>query len=581
MNKKPMQSRLDNTIDDLIKSVENTGKISVATPETAEAFTDKMTEIEIREKERATEGMAGQLGFPYINLKGFPIASDYLRLIPKEKSKELKAICFFKDDNSIKLAAVDPEVAGLKDVISQLREKFFNIRIDLFLITEHSFQCAYKLYEHVHIPKQIKRGVEISQDDIDKYRREIKSFRQISGKLKGANVTQIFTIILAGAISSRSSDVHIETEDKEIVVRYRIDGVLQKVATIRKEDWTKIISRVKLLAGLKLNITTVPQDGHITIYLTGDKIDVRVSTLPTAYGESIVMRLLMSSAAGISYEELGIRGRACEQIKQEIEKPNGMIITTGPTGSGKTTTLYSFLKVLNTPGNKIITLEDPIEYHIEGVNQSQVDRSKDYDFARGLRSILRQDPNIIMVGEIRDKETADVAIQAALTGHLVLSTVHTNDAAGAVPRFLAMGVKPFLLAPALNAVMAQRLVRRICEHCKEKADLDQATQERIKNILAAIPANSGYKVDLGKELVFYQGRGCEQCHDLGYHGRIGIYEIFVMTKEIEKVIISSEISEYQMKELAVKNGMISMVQDGLLKALDGITSVDEVFRVAQ
>ena len=573
--------RDNNTIADLIKSAKAKDRVPVSSEETAQAFTEKMTEIEIKEKERAAEARAMQQGLSYINLRGFPIASDYLKLISKEKSKQLKVISFYKDHRSIKIAVVNPDDPGLLELQQGFQKQFVKIQVEMFLTSEYSFGKAYELYEHVHVPKQVKKGLEISQEDIEKYSKEIQSFRQLSEKLKGASITQIFTLILAGAIQAKSSDVHIETEEDKIIVRYRIDGVLHNVATIRKQDWPKIISRVKLLAGLKLNITTVPQDGRISIYLTKERIDVRVSTLPTAFGESVVMRLLMSSAIGIGFEELGIRGLAFEQIAKEIKKPNGMIITTGPTGSGKTTTLYAFLNQLNTPETKIITLEDPIEYQMEGVNQSQIDHSKKYDFAKGLRSILRQDPDIIMVGEIRDKETAEVAIQAALTGHLVLSTIHTNDAAGAVPRFIAMGVKPFLLAPALNAIMAQRLVRRICEGCKEKVDLDQQTQERIKNILGAIPEKSGYKVDLNKEMTFYKGKGCDKCHNLGYKGRIGIYEIFIMNKEIEKIIISEEVSEYRMKELATEAGMITMVQDGLLKAVDGITSVEEVFRVAQ
>jgi len=573
-----MKQPTNKNIDDLLKEQ---GKVAVSSEETAEAFEEKMSEIEIKEKETATEHLANELGLPYINLQGFPIASDFLRIISKEQALQLKAICFFKDAKSMKIAVVDPDQPKLQQIFAEFKEIFYDIRIDLFLITEHSFNLAYKLYEHVHVTKNIKRGVEISEEDIAKYRQQLKSFRQLSDMLRGANATKIFTMVLAGAIQAKSSDIHIETEENELVVRYRIDGVLQKVATIRKEEWPKIVSRAKLLAGLKLNITTVPQDGRISIFLKDEKIDVRVSTLPTAFGESIVMRLLMSSAASIDYNKLGITGRSSEEIKREIAKPNGMIITTGPTGSGKTTTLYAFLNKLNTPENKIITLEDPIEYQIEGVNQSQVDSGKDYNFARGLRSILRQDPDIIMVGEIRDKETAEVAIQAALTGHLVLSTIHTNDAAGAVPRFIAMGVKPFLLAPALNAVIAQRLVRKLCPYCKEKADLDQETRERVQNILAAIPAKSGIRIDLNKNLVFYNSRGCDKCHQIGYQGRIGIFEIFTITPEIEEVIIKESSSEHRMKELAVGNGMITMVQDGLLKALEGLTSVEEVFRVSK
>ncbi len=295
------------------------------------------------------------------------------------------------------------------------------------------------------------------------------------------------------------------------------------------------------------------------------------------------MRLLMSSAVGISFEQLGLRGRAFEQLKTEIEKPNGMIITTGPTGSGKTTTLYAILNKLNNPETKIITIEDPIEYKLEGINQSQIDPSKNYTFANGLRSILRQDPDIIMVGEIRDLETAEIAINASLTGHLVISTLHTNDAAGSVPRLLAMEVKSFLLAPSINAMIGQRLVRRICTDCKMETELDSQTMSRVMKIMSEIPEKSGFRIAAEelKKIKFYKGAGCEQCQGLGYKGRIGIYEIMVMNKEVESLILSGHVSEYDMRAISAKNGMITMIQDGLLKATEGITTAEEVFRVAK
>ncbi|MDP3793827.1 MAG: GspE/PulE family protein, partial [Candidatus Uhrbacteria bacterium] len=331
----------------------------------------------------------------------------------------------------------------------------------------------------------------------------------------------------------------------------------------------------------KINIEDAPQDGRITIYLGKEKIDIRVSFLPTAFGESVVMRILRPTAIALEFDSLGIRGTALERLKREIARPNGMIITTGPTGSGKTTTLYAVLKKLNQPDVKIITLEDPIEYKLEGINQSQIEHSKNYGFAQGLRSILRQDPDVVMVGEIRDLETADIAIQAALTGHLVLSTIHTNSASGAIPRFMSMGVKPFLLAPALNAVIAQRLVRRLCKDCKEPVTLAPDVLKQVKQILSSIPQAAGEKsMDLDTLKFMGLGKGCDTCGHFGYKGRVGIYEIFTMNKEIEKIILSTEVSEYQIQELAVKEGMLTMAQDGLLKAADGFISVDEVLSVA-
>ncbi len=355
------------------------------------------------------------------------------------------------------------------------------------------------------------------------------------------------------------------------------------MAQLDSKLWPQVVARIKLVAKLKINIEDRPQDGRFTIFMTDEKIDVRTSTLPTAYGESVVMRLLMSSAIGLAFEDLGLRGKAFEALKIEITKPNGMIVTTGPTGSGKTTTLYAVLNKLNDPGTKIITIEDPVEYKLEGINQSQVNPSKKYTFANGLRSILRQDPDIVMVGEVRDLETAEVAINAALTGHLVITTLHTNDAAGTIPRLLSMEVKPFLLAPAINAMIGQRLVRKICDSCKEEAELDNRTISRVMDILSEIPDESGVKIskeDL-KHLKFFKGGGCEECQGLGYKGRVGIFEVMTMNKEVETLILTSHVSEYDMRNIAIKNGMITMIQDGLLKASDGITTVDEVFRVAK
>lgn len=571
------------TISDLLNKSDDEPeekKIRVSSEETEKKLEDKIKEIKIKEREKIVEEQAAASSLGYINLKGFAIDPGVLGLIPEKKAKEIQVVCFLRKGNQLQIAVVDPDNPKIPEIIEEIKEKFPEIGIELYLISEFSFQHAVKLYAAIPKIKKVEGGVEITEEELNRAKSEIKSFRDLDEKLKGVSLTEMMTIILAGAIQARSSDIHIEAEEKDIKVRYRIDGVLQDVAILGKEVWPKLISRIKVISGLKINITDKPQDGRITIYLTDDKIDVRVSALPTAYGESVVMRLLMSQTVGLGFDDLGIRDKAYEDLKRESERPNGMIITTGPTGSGKTTTLYAILNKLNQPETKIITLEDPIEYKLKGINQSQINHSKGYTFAKGLRSILRQDPDIIMVGEIRDLETAEIAIQSALTGHLVISTIHTNDAAGAIPRFLSMGAKPFLLAPALNAVIGQRLVRRICKECKEEATIDEKTLSRVKKILSEIPEKSGARPNLDS-LKFYKGKGCAKCNDIGYKGRIGIYEIFIMNKEIEEIILSGKVSEYQMKEVAVKYGMISMVQDGLLKAIDGITTVEEVFRVIE
>ncbi|OGY71161.1 MAG: hypothetical protein A3H59_01965 [Candidatus Jacksonbacteria bacterium RIFCSPLOWO2_02_FULL_43_9] len=436
-----------------------------------------------------------------------------------------------------------------------------------------------KLY--ARLPKKIvfSDDVTISADILAGFQEKIKTLDDLTHALAEVQMTDKVAMILAGGLKSDASDIHIEAEENRIIIRYRIDGILHEVAQLPSETWQQVIARIKLISKMKINITSKSQDGRITIRLKDDAVDVRVSTIPTAFGESVVMRLLRSSHAAHTFEDLGLRGSAYALLEKEIVRPNGMIITTGPTGSGKTTTLYAIVNKLNDSKTKIITLEDPIEYKLQGINQSQVDAEKGYTFAAGLRSILRQDPDIVMVGELRDLETADTAINAALTGHLVVSTLHTNDAAGAIPRFLAMDVKPFLLGPALNAVIGQRLVRKLCEKCKKQTLLAPDMQVRVDALLAELP--DAEKAQLKTEKIFYFAVGCEVCNGMGYKGRVGVYEIFQVGDDIEKAISEQRVSEAEMRDIARAQGMVTMAQDGILKALDGITSVDEVFRVTE
>ncbi|MBU1075320.1 GspE/PulE family protein, partial [Patescibacteria group bacterium] len=515
-----------NTIDDLINGSDKK-KVHISSDETEEKLDQKIRDIDIKEKERVVEEKAALTGFSYISLKGFPIQSEAISVIPEDKSKEAKTICFYRADNEIRFGIVDVNNQKSRDIRADLKTKYPDLRQVEYMISNHSFEHAHKLYASVPKIKKVTVDLEITEEDLNRYEEELSSFRELDEKLKKVSLSDMITIMLAGAIQSRSSDIHIEAEKNDIKIRYRIDGMLQVVAKLDNELWPKLISRIKSMSGMKLNITDIPQDGRISIQLSDDIIDVRVSTLPSAYGESVVMRLLVSSLVGLGFNQLGIRGKAYEDLKKEVERPNGMIMTTGPTSSGKTTTLYAILNKLNSPETKIITLENPIEYKLDGVVQSQIKSAeksegedlkdalkegltggggggRSYTFAQGLRSILRQDPDVIMVGEIRDLETAEISIQSALTGHLVISTIHTNDATGAIPRFLSMGVKPFLLAPALNAIVGQRLVRKICQECKEETKLDEPTLNRVKEILSEIPENSGERVD-PNSLKFYRG----------------------------------------------------------------------------
>lgn len=542
-------------------------------------FQKKMEEVSLKEKEQEAMRLAESIGVPHISLERFPVSQYALQQLPREQAEAAKAVCFYATPDEVRVGALDPRTQAVKDLVYQLEERT-QAHSGLYVISDRSFDKVMKLYDVLPVVKPVTKDVNISEEELNKVQADVTDFKSLQDLLEKTSTSNLLVYLLGAALKLGSSDLHVEAEQDGIVVRVRLDGILHDAATLKKDAYKKLVNRIKLIASLKLNITDRPQDGRFSIRLESGDVDVRVSTMPTVYGESIVMRLLRQSREGLSLDQIGLRGMAFEKLKREIERPNGMIITTGPTGSGKTTTLYSVMTLLNQSDVKIITLEDPVEYRMEGVNQSQIDRSRDYTFAKGLRSILRQDPDIAMVGEIRDLETADIAIQAALTGHLMLSTIHTNSAAGAIPRFLSMGVKPFLLAPALNCVIGQRLVRRICQECKEVMVLTPEEQERVKSIIAAMPEKERTSVE-SKEQVFYKGAGCEACNGIGYKGRIGIYEILAIEHEIEQMILSGQVSEYDIEKQAVGAGMVTMVQDGILKALDQITSIEEVFRVIE
>lgn len=566
----------------------------VSNDEIKEKFQDKIKKIKDEELEKYTAEKAAVFGLQHIDLREFPIAPDAISVIDEEQAIELGAVCFFYNRDEFRIGFYNER--NLPQVIDLLEKLKNQLRAngDLYFISENSYARALKVYKTIPKVKKAPPGVKISEEDIKRFKEEIKDFRELEEKIKNISLTDLMTIIIASALQARSSDIHIEAEEKDVKLRFRIDGILHDAASIDKKSWPKLVSRVKLISKLKLNIENKPQDGRFTIFLSEGNIDVRVSTLPTAYGESIVMRLLTSSAQGLNFANLGLRKKAYEDLSREMMKPNGMIITTGPTGSGKTTTLYAILNRLNSQESKIITLEDPIEYKLAGINQSQVEELKGYSFAKGLRSILRQDPDVVMVGEIRDDETADIAVNAALTGHLVISTIHTNSASGAIPRFLALNAKPYLLAPALNVVIGQRLLRRVCEHCKAEYNISPQEAEEVKKALSEIPDNSGEDLPFSPELLsadsgetfknitFYKGKGCEKCQNLGYKSRVGIYEVMVINEDIKQCVLEAkDISEYNIQKLGQKFGMLTMRQDGVLKAIEGITTLDEVFRVTK
>lgn len=539
-------------------------------------FAKKQKEIKLKEIEKETEDIAKKLGLSYVNLFGFPISPEALGLVDEAEARQLKAICFYYDGKNLRLGCLQPDQTVLK-TLENLKKKYF-ANAELYLISPNSFAVALEAYRSVPKVKKAGGGVEISEANLEKFKNDLATYRSLNEKINEVNITDVVTLMLAAAIKVSASDIHIEAGEAGVTIRIRIDGVLQEAAVISRDKWQKIVARLKILAGVKINIEDKPQDGRYTIFLKKKKIEVRCSFLPTAYGESVVMRLLDSDVNALDLDSLGIRAEIKPILEKEIAKPNGLILTTGPTGSGKTTTLYAVLNKLNQPGRKIITLEDPIEYQLKGINQSQIDEKRGYTFASGLRSILRQDPNIVMVGEIRDLETGEIAIQASLTGHLVLSTLHTNDAAGVIPRLIDLGVKPYFLVPSINAVVGQRLVRRLCPHCRKDHATSEAEKEQINKILAVISPKAG--VDIPTELpkMYGAGEGCEACNFTGYKGRIGIYEVFTMDDQLKQLTIDNA-PAFKILQQAIENGMITMLQDGVLKVLEGLTSLDEIYRV--
>jgi len=429
------------------------------------------------------------------------------------------------------------------------------------------------------VSKKITGEVEISPS-IFSITQKVKNVPDFKEKVEGfleKSVTELLEVILGGSINLETSDIHIEPQEEEAKIRVRLDGVLQDVMVFERKIYQILLSRIKLLSGIKLNITNRPQDGRFSILFEKTLIEIRASTLPAEYGESIVLRLLNPKSL-IEIEALGLRKDLVEIFNKEIKKPNGMIIVTGPTGSGKTTTLYAILKKINDPEIKIITIEDPVEYHLKGLSQTQVDPKRGYDFASGLKSIMRQDPDVILVGEIRDLETAEIACQAALTGHLVFSTLHTNDAAGAVARLIDLGVRPISIAPSINMIVAQRLPRKVCKKCVKFVNPSFSDLKKIKKGLSGVKKEVLPSSFFEPRFKIPQAKGCQGCNFTGYKGRIGVYETFLVDDEMENFILTNP-SIVAMREKAVKKGMVLMHQDGLIKALEGITTIEEVERV--
>lgn len=522
-------------------------------------------------EEQEASAKAGKLGFEYLNLHGFPVDLEALALIPKAEAESAQALAFHHESGEVRLGAVDPNSEAVGVLRSKLEAEKYKVKIAL--ISQSSFKEALENYAHVVKAVKLETDKIVITADRLKALAGKREFALPSGRL---DATKLLAEILAWSLALKASDIHLEPDINGGKLRFRTDGVLADVFEFTKEDTEKIVSRIKVLAKMKLNIKKAPQDGSFGITLDGMEVDLRVSILPSVYGEAFVLRILKQEE-GLTFDQLGITGLTRKRLEEAMEKTTGLILTTGPTGSGKTTTLYSMLKILNKPKVKIITVEDPVEYKIGGITQTPIDKASGISFAQALRSILRQDPDVVMVGEIRDHETADTAVQASLTGHIVLSTLHTNDAVSTISRLIDLEIKPFLIVGSLRVAMAQRLVRRICQKCKVEDKPDEKLMKKIEDLLKAIPASADVK--LPDNLTFYASHGCEECHQLGYKGRIGIYEAAIITPDLEKLILR-EAPASALRQQAIDDGMVSLVQDGLLKALDGVTDVYEVFRVS-
>jgi type IV pilus assembly protein PilB len=543
----------------------------------------KLEILRRKEAEDLAQMLATKYGRPYLDLSRINIEIDALKLISEKDAREGQIVAFQKVGKALRIGLRNPELLKAKDLLADMER--LSYKNEIYIVSEMSLARAYGKYAEIQQFEAVTGGlVSIAPEHLTQYVTEIKNlnkFRELLTPLVATRelrkVSDILEVMMAGAYSLEASDIHLEPQEEEAMIRLRLDGVLQEVATFPKRVYDLVISRIKLISAIKINVKDRPQDGRFTIRIDNADVEVRVSMLPGSYGESVVMRILHPKAIGISFEQLGMPEDLKKMMEHEIQRPNGMILTTGPTGSGKTTTLYAFIKKLQSPEIKIITIENPVEYHLKGISQSQVDQAGGYGFADALRSILRQDPDVIMVGEIRDLETASTAIQAALTGHLVFSTLHTNNAFGTIPRFMDLGVSPQSIAPAVSVAMAQRLLRVLCKTCKKETEATAEEKDVLAKMLTELPAKFP-KPDFSGSIKIWKAVGCDLCNNTGYRGRVGVYEAFRVDDEVERIIMSNP-AESEFRKAAGAQGMMTMEQDGVMKVIDGKTSMEEMVRV--
>lgn len=508
-------------------------------------------------------------------VKAEEVPLDVLKLIPEEAAINYKMVPLAKNGNVFEVGMVYPEDVSAQNALRFLSRQE-NFSYEVFLITFTDLSNLLKQY------RTLKSETTKALDELQQEKKEILD--AIDGKLspkmmaEEAPIIKMVLVILKHAVENNTSDIHIEPGRDKLIVRFRQDGILHPSLFLPLSVHLAIAARIKIIAGLKIDENRVPQDGRFSAKVNNKDVDFRVATFPTLYGEKVEIRVLDPTEGLKSFEELGLRGRNFDLVKEAIKKPYGLILSTGPTGSGKTTTLYALLQILNKDNVNIVTIEDPIEYSISGINQSQIKPEIGYSFAQGLRQILRQDPNIIMVGEIRDEETASLATQAALTGHVVLSSLHTNTSIGVIPRLIDMGVRSFLIPSTLRIAISQRLIRVLCPHCKKKVIPNEKIKSYILSRVKSFPVQAKREVKISEPLYIYEAKGCELCGFMGYSGRVGLFEVLSMTEELAELLLKNPVESLILK-VAQKQGMLTMEQEGILKILNGETSVQEVARV--
>lgn len=542
----------------------------------------------IADEEEMTHITAKATGVQYVNLSSVTVPPDILASLPRDLAETYHAVVFGKVEGKLAVAMVDPTNVQAVDFLAHK----VSMPIATFMASQGGIEKVMMQYT-AEMSSDLKQVVSEVSDEAQETELQQNS-KKVQNLVQDAPITRALNTILEYAVNSRASDIHIEPRPQDVRIRFRIDGVLRETMKLPKTIEPALVSRIKILSNLKIDEHRIPQDGEFTVHTGKKDVDLRISISPVVWGEQIVIRLLDKSNTLLTLENLGFKGRAMRLITEGIHKPHGMTLATGPTGSGKSTTLYAVLSAVKDVSVNIVTLEDPVEYKMEGINQIQVNADVGLTFASGLRSILRQDPNVIMVGEIRDEETAGLAVQSALTGHVVLSTIHTNSAAGVLPRLIDMGVEPFLISSTVNTIIGQRLVRRVCDKCKESRQSSPAETASIRKTLEQVLPKQESEVqdrqnDLGfdalplldsKSFTLYKGKGkgCKECSN-GYKGRMGIYEVFGMTEEMEK-LLSHQATTGEVQAQAQKDGMLTMKQDGYLKVLNGVTTLEEVARVA-